>query len=397
MGERGQVLPLVALALVALMGFAGMAVDLGYLQYEQRQQQTAADAGALAGAEYELKHGGCAVAADGLTPTINADVARNGYTDDAGKVDIFVDHPVPNGPFVNDPCAVRVKVYSPHQTFFTQLFGMTGNTTTEATATIAANSNGCAFYLDPTQPTTFNGPNVYAPGCSIYTNNIPFSVKGGPQVTVAGLGYSQTYQDSPGTKYTEATPMKIPPATDPCMEIPGCRALTLDPPPQSPCPNHAANTPTVMNPGCYTTDFSTTGNVTLMPGVYVITGDAGKNAIKGNISGTGVTIYVAQNGQIQTTNGATLNITPPTTGEYAGVSYYQVPGNSSATVFNGTIFNVSGLFYAPSAENVTYNGQQRTYMVLVLGSATYNGNSTSITFYPPAPGQSLIQEAVLAQ
>ena len=48
--ERGQVLAFTALGLTLLMGFAGLAVDMGVLRYQRRLQQSAADAAAIAGA-----------------------------------------------------------------------------------------------------------------------------------------------------------------------------------------------------------------------------------------------------------------------------------------------------------------------------------------------------------
>ena len=49
-GHRGQVLVLVAIALFALMGFAALAVDVGYMYTVRHELQRCADAGALAGA-----------------------------------------------------------------------------------------------------------------------------------------------------------------------------------------------------------------------------------------------------------------------------------------------------------------------------------------------------------
>ena len=49
--ERGQVLPLINLALVALLGIAAFAIDVGYAYYAKRQLQSATDAAALAGAQ----------------------------------------------------------------------------------------------------------------------------------------------------------------------------------------------------------------------------------------------------------------------------------------------------------------------------------------------------------
>ncbi|MDX6560812.1 MAG: hypothetical protein QOD65_626 [Gaiellales bacterium] len=50
-GERGQILVVVVLALVALLGIAAFAVDVGYAYYAKRQLQSATDAAALAGAQ----------------------------------------------------------------------------------------------------------------------------------------------------------------------------------------------------------------------------------------------------------------------------------------------------------------------------------------------------------
>jgi uncharacterized membrane protein len=45
--ERGQALAITALAVTLLMGFAGLAVDIGALRYQKRLQQSAADAAAI--------------------------------------------------------------------------------------------------------------------------------------------------------------------------------------------------------------------------------------------------------------------------------------------------------------------------------------------------------------
>ncbi|MEO6834683.1 MAG: hypothetical protein ABI231_02085, partial [Candidatus Tumulicola sp.] len=326
------------------------------------------------------------------------DTAHNGFTDDAGGVTVGVAHPVPTGPFAGDPCAVQVTVFSPHPTFFSKLFGMTGNETTMAVATISANGNGCMYFLSPTENTTFDGPQLNGPGCSLYTNNPQFTTHGGT-VNVAGYGYSQTISDN-GTKYPLATPVKIPPVSDPCHAIPGCAALAKFNPPNAPpgtppC-THPTNSAGIMNPGCYTNDFIvTSGNTTMNPGLYVITGTS--PSMHGNLTGTGVTMYVGLNGTAPSPNGSTWTMTPPTSGPYKGVSFYQVPGNSNAQTFDGTAVYLDGLVYMPSVTGITYNGQQRTYMVLILGAGTYHGNKTTLTFVGPTPGQSLIQNAVLGE
>jgi len=50
-GERGSILVITALSLVALVGFVGLALDLGHLYVVKTELQNAADAAALAAAE----------------------------------------------------------------------------------------------------------------------------------------------------------------------------------------------------------------------------------------------------------------------------------------------------------------------------------------------------------
>src|ERR1700676_5435119 len=86
-GERGQVLPIVALALVMLMGAAAMAVDVGYLRYMQRVEQSGADSAAIAGAN-ELGY----PAANDVTAAARADAASNGFTHNGSTITVTVNN-----------------------------------------------------------------------------------------------------------------------------------------------------------------------------------------------------------------------------------------------------------------------------------------------------------------
>ena len=55
--RSGAVIPLVAISLVVLGGFAAFGIDLGYMYSKQAQLQSAADAGALAGASTIISAG----------------------------------------------------------------------------------------------------------------------------------------------------------------------------------------------------------------------------------------------------------------------------------------------------------------------------------------------------
>jgi hypothetical protein len=58
--ERGQILPIVAVALVGLLGIAAFSIDVGYAYFAKRQLQAATDASALAGAQ-DLPAGSTAI------------------------------------------------------------------------------------------------------------------------------------------------------------------------------------------------------------------------------------------------------------------------------------------------------------------------------------------------
>jgi len=50
-GDRGQILPIMTLVLIALLGIGAFGIDVGYAYYAKRQLQSATDAAALAGAQ----------------------------------------------------------------------------------------------------------------------------------------------------------------------------------------------------------------------------------------------------------------------------------------------------------------------------------------------------------
>lgn len=167
----------------------------------------------------------------------------------------------------------------------------------------------------------------------------------------------------------------------------------------------------LVNPG-----FNGVGNVTMSGGTFYMEGstnyngahvsqsglfvyDGSMNAngatLQDDGTGNGTTIYTTTGGS-PNFNGATVQLTPPSTGNTAGVLYYQVPANSGNPNFNGASNSLSGLFYAPGADGVNFNGASGGYTVLVFGSANFNGSSSN-NFGPPPGGVSLIKRPVLAE
>jgi len=124
-GEHGQVLVLFTLALVALLGFAGLALDGGSAYAQRRQQQTAADLAALAGANDYLISGSI----DQATTRARTVAANNGYTHlvNGSVVDVSMD--------LSEGIQFRVGVAANHRNSIVGIVGMpTWRVSTTATA-----------------------------------------------------------------------------------------------------------------------------------------------------------------------------------------------------------------------------------------------------------------------
>ncbi len=215
--ESGQALVLVAVALVILLGFAGLGIDMGNLRYQRRLQQTAADAAAIAGAT-NLSYGGVQTGAQ------NASTA-NGFTDNTsggacatpptnlavGKVTVTVCNGPSTGPHIGNASYVEAFVSSGQPTYFMRIFGISRETiTTRAVATNYSgatkgsnnynclvtlgtpsssieglNINGHADLNAPTCGIADNG-NYNTQGSSLVVNAGSFGVSGSPLVTGNG-------------------------------------------------------------------------------------------------------------------------------------------------------------------------------------------------------------------
>jgi Flp pilus assembly protein TadG len=121
--ESGIVLVIVAGMMVAILGMAALAIDIGSFYKAQRQAQTAADAGALA-ASQDLPMSTTSAAADGTT------YALKNYPGSLPTVTTNYD---------NNSGEVRVNVTADTPSFFGRIFGITKAT---VSASAVAGGNG---------------------------------------------------------------------------------------------------------------------------------------------------------------------------------------------------------------------------------------------------------------
>ncbi|HVN68613.1 MAG TPA: Tad domain-containing protein [Candidatus Binatia bacterium] len=393
--QRGQALPLIAISLGALMGFAGISVDVGYLEYRQQAQQSATDAAALGGAE-QLAHGACTNTGNAKAAALS-DASDNSFPN-GSQITVTPNTPPSSGPFAGNACAVDVQIVTQNvPTYFSRMFGFPAGMTESTHAVAAVTTNGaapCIYLLSQTVQTNFNGANVNSPQCSIAINDT--ANFNGVTIGAPMIGYAGAAPNKNGANFTMATPSPMLPVQDPCPEFSGCNYLATNPPSTTNCTSFNGNGYSgTLAAGCYSYLNLNGANVTLQSGgTYVLSGTSNFNGA--HVTGTGVTLYVPATGTPPNFNGASVSLSPPTSGNQVGTLYYQVPSNTQSPNFNGTSNWYSGLIYCPGATAVNFNGSGGGYVVLVFGAWNVNGAGV-YDFATPSPGQALSPKAVIVQ
>ena len=404
--EAGQVLPLVAICLAALMGFAGISVDVGYAEYQQRQQQSAADAAALGGAQVLVSRCGNVAAAQAAAI---ADAAKNGFTSGTNGVTVsaLLGSQLTSGPFAGNTCAVQVQVTSPHPTWFGALFGFKGNVTTQAVA-LTPTTDGpdgtppggggtqpCIQTMSTTATSTFDSASITCPPGGPINTTGPTTYSGGTITSPGGVGYSGTPPTTSKTNFPDSPPKPMAPPANPCPEIGSCAYLSSNPPSTSGCVSKNIPADSTLEPGCYTSITVTQGcmaNVTLAPGLYVFDGTVDFTGAQ-SISGSGVTMYQA-GGSLNLSDNPTVSLSPPTSGNYSEILYFE-PASVTTAPYFGSASTLSGLIYAPGATNVKLGGTFGAPGMVLAGSVDI---TSKVTFQTGTGNTPLILgQAVLAQ
>lgn len=134
--ERGQMLVIFALAMIALIGMIGLIIDGGDTSLQKRDQQNVADAAAMAGG-YALING------DDVEAAAQSVAAANGYVDGVDNTTVTVN---------NGADSITVDVSRPHRNYFSGVLGF-ASWGVSATASVVA---GIPNVASGTMPIIFN-------------------------------------------------------------------------------------------------------------------------------------------------------------------------------------------------------------------------------------------------
>ncbi len=412
--ESGQIIVILAIALVAVLGVTALALDGSLLLNDRRDDQSIADSTALASASAAVQilkdyppnqfYCGSVLANNAATAAI---LAGKQFALSEGIT--LIDNDSTNG--ISVGCSVKsyrtyldikITVSTTRETTFAKIVGRNElNTRVEATSRvypketlafgngIASLSNSCGtiggITVNGTGSIDILGAGIFTNSCLTGTGTIDIVVENGQISYFTSYSPPSAGSVSPAPSHVaERLPLFTVPIPD-CTKVPYYNApvsvtsgRTIDPGNYSKIKLSNSDT-LIMNPGlyCMTGDFTTTGQA--------------------HVVGNGVTIYFVS-GTFDTAGTSVINLSAPNCESSVcgvppairGILIYLSPSNNSKIKFTGTsnsefmgtIFAPGGSIYVTgSGSTVTLNTQLIANKVDVSGTADISLNLNGAEIY----------------
>ena len=342
--ERGNFAVATAVAMLPIMiGVAG-AIDMVGTSDDAAQLQNSLDAAGLAiGTKYSPSMAAGNVQGLGLT-FFAANLSAADQQEYSGSVSAF------QAAASGDPKAYYISLSSSigRPSFISSSASWQAHRS--ASIKITPGAQACVLALDPQASAAVSlqgSTNVSMSGCVIAANSDASDAvnRGGSALVSAGCVSTvggTSGLSPPSANLTCGAPLEhqyasfdpladvVPPPNTLCLPVPNGKTYTL-------------------SPGTYC-DKTLSGNIALNPGAYILRGTTIKPGGNGSLTGQGVTIFLMEGAQIYLNANENVNLSPPTSGPYAGITIFQDHGNTSALTLNGGANSVlSGFIYAPDA------------------------------------------------
>jgi Flp pilus assembly protein TadG len=398
------VLVITAVSICMLLSVLGFAIDAGHCWLEQRSLQDAADAAALAAALEARQCGGTAnctamqaAAQNALTENgISVTTTLTGCSGATGSgVTLMINNPPcalsadPNSGKYNYAEAIVTEKVG---TYFAALAGLASvNVTARAEAERGGAGGPCIYALNPTGPaiTILAGVIVHS-RCPVVDESTSSDALGclvgaflyAPRISDSGgsAGLLCFATSTPDTYVPEPTPRDpLDYLAAPSTANDSCGSSTGSPYyGSSKAVNVILGGNVVFNPGVYCGGINITAalasTITFNPGTYILKDGTGLLGLTqgglnitlselSNITGNGVTFYnEGPAGGFSVTEPVTggsilslsnVSLSAPTTGDYAGILFFQAHGVSSTAAFLANLLQNSkleGAIYIPDGD-----------------------------------------------
>ncbi len=428
--ERGQVLVIVALAMIGLIGITGLAIDGSMVLMDRRHAQNAADTAVLAGALAYIQECGlsdCDTVAEIEAAEAAMQVAAfdragsNGYTGDLIRSEVTAHKCDSAGascaaPYAGQGEYIQVVIDSHLDTFFARIVGVpklhnqvqavsladdddSGPLADEsAIVAFAPTGKGCSgeFIVGGSGTVTIEGGGIFVNSdntlddldsttCGAFAQDgckttLDF-IDGGGITSVGNINLNKSCPGNlEGPMVEGSSPMDFPPEID--IPVPaecGFGGAVV---------NDKGSKTSTLSPGSYVNfppKAAKEDNIFLEPGNYCV--DDIKVSSKINIDGENVFIYVKSGGAFDF-SGGTITIDAPDDGDYKGYLTYVVPPESGFTnckINGNTTYQFTGTILAPYC-NITINGGSDPdgYHSQILGyTIKLNGDNKLYIIYDP--------------
>jgi Putative Flp pilus-assembly TadE/G-like len=384
--QSGSYLVMTALLMPVLVGVVGLGTDYGIWTHAHQTMQSAAESAAISAARAAVNGNTT------LTVQANAVASSYGFIDGADQATVTLNRPPKSGNYTGNATAIEVIVKKPQKPIFSALFlSQQFDISARAVALGQGDGKGCVLALNGAASGAATGQGsttVNLKGCSLYDNSnnaSALTVGGSAQINalsvsvVGGISGRSNITTTQGV-YTGTLPAKDPYSTIANPTESGSVQNACNG--GNGCPNGTAT----LSPGIYKNGMkiSAGANITLSPGVYYLEGDL-DIAGGATLAGTGVTLVFTHNNAgryagATVNGGATVNLTAPTTGTYAGIAIFgdrNMPTDTTFTFNGGATQVFTGAIYIPKGY-VKYAGGSSTTdgcTQLVADTITFTGGS----------------------
>jgi Flp pilus assembly protein TadG len=367
--RRGTVAVMTALMLPALMGCAGMAIDMGVWYREYVRLQLAADAGAEGAARL------LAAQTSGNAPYQSAALIEvNGVTGDAM---IGTLHTPVTVSVAADYSKVTVTLTSTADSYFVRALHLSGPAiSVSATAgVIVTPPQACVLALNKTAQNAIQVDNmgsIVATGCPIFSDSSSATaiylnsgtIKGTSIGAVGAVAHSNSGSNTLSPAGTNYQPSESDPYAG--LSVPGYGACNYTNASFTAYQSTPYQFTQAKNVFCGNTTIGGNGSTdTFAPGTYyIVNGNLTfNNASVTSASGVTFVLTGSSPGALSWTNYSnTTTMTAPTSGALAGILVWQTCGTSGSdpanTMAGGSTLQASGAIYTPcGALNLSNNIQ----------------------------------------
>lgn len=379
--EAGSYVIVSSLLMPVLIGTTALGTEVGMWLYNRQTLQSAADSAAISGATAHYYGADIQTAAKALA-------ASYGYIDGVNGVSVTIDRPPTSGNYTGNVDAVEVIVSKPQPPLFSVLFHINNFNIVGRAVAMAHIASGCTLSLNKTVSggTSVQGSaQVNLTGCNMYVNSnhdtSALDVSGTANVHANSVDVVGAISGVDNITVSQDIATDQPPLSDPYADT--------QVPSYSGCDSHnyTAKSTVTINPGVYCGGMQINAGavVTLNPGIYYL--DQGSLMVNGGgtLTGDGVTlVFTSSTGNNYATatinGGATVNLTPPTDGPTAGITFYGDPNMPTGTTykFNGGADQYfGGAVYLPKGSvNFAGGSSTKTGCTQIIGDTiTFTGDS----------------------